>query len=102
MAFQPQKKVEIIVPEALVETVLDIARREGAKGYTMLATHGGGGLTSHWQGDDPSHGNQSMLVLIIAQDAIARRIAETVFPVLREYGGIVYLSEAEVFRSDRF
>ena len=102
MQTHAKKKLEIIVEAKLVEHVVEVIDRLGAGGYTIVPAIAGSGRGSSWQAGDLSNASSKVVVVVVADEPLARRLMEDVFALVEVYKAIVFLSDVEVFRSDRF
>ncbi|MEO1014707.1 MAG: hypothetical protein AAFX08_05905 [Pseudomonadota bacterium] len=103
--FHPATKVTIIAERLLQDKLVAKLEDAGAKGYTIVD---GGGKGEHFTraSDSASVVNAFSIIrieAILASDETARAIAteiETGF--FKQYSGVVYLSQVEVLRPERF
>lgn len=103
--FSQATKVVLIVERLIQEQVIDLIEEGGAKGYTLVP---GSGQGEHHRrrGSRASVVSDFSIVriefIMASKDkakAIAEKVAETYF---EQYPGIVYISDVEVIRADRF
>lgn len=103
--FHHATKVTIIAERLLQEGILKILDAGGAKGYTIVDGSGQGESIKR-EGGRASVVRAFSIVrieFILADDAVARRIAEQVSEAyFNQYPGIVYVSQVEVIRADKF
>lgn len=97
-----KKKLEIVVEAALVEHVVRVLDRLGASGYTIVPTIAGSGHGGVWQAGDISNASSKVMIVVVADEPLARQLMQDVFALVEAYKAIVFLSDVEVFRSDRF
>ena len=97
-----KKKLDVIVEAALVEHVVRVLDRLGAHGYTVLPAIAGSGREGPWQAGELSSASSKLMVVVVADEALARQIMDEVFALVKDYKAILYLSDVEVLRSDRF
>ncbi|HWS74181.1 MAG TPA: transcriptional regulator [Quisquiliibacterium sp.] len=95
------RKLLVIIAEAAIERPLVAdARRLGAMGYTVNEVHGGGAggeRSGEWEAE------RSVKLQVVCTEEAADRIAEHVLERYgRHYGLVVYLSDVQVFRSEKF
>jgi hypothetical protein len=102
LPIHPEKKLELIVPEAIVPRMVELIQKNGARGYTILETRGGMGLNAVWDDEEPAPGLASSLILVITNAEKAERLMEACLPYVRKYGGIIYSSDVAVLRPERF
>jgi nitrogen regulatory protein PII len=102
VATHPRKRVEIIVERARAPAILERIQALGATGYTLVPD-----VSGHGRQGDMGRGEvfdvfRSVMILVIAPEALARTIMAHVHAMLENYTGIVYLSDVEVVRADHF
>ena len=102
MLLHAKKKVEIIVEASLLEDALALIERLGARGYTVVPARAGRGVDGVWETGNISGAFQMVMVIVIADAAVAERIVEQAFTLLERYTAIVYVSDVEVVRGAQF
>jgi nitrogen regulatory protein PII len=96
-----RKKVELIVEKARLEEILDLLRDAGARGYTVIPTLQGLGNRGT-RANDLTGVGANVLVVVITNDAVARRIVEQLEAIWGDAIGVLYVSDVEVMRGDKF
>ncbi len=104
--FHTAVKVIIVTEKFLQERVCSLIESGGGKGYTLVSA-GGKGLHHLHSTDDKAsviEGFGNIKIEVIVRDrSKAEAIAETVMQnVFREYPGIIYLENVEIWREERF
>lgn len=96
-----KKKLVTIISESSIERrVLDDIRRFKIKGYTIVEARGSG--AHGFRGDESEH-DRNIRIEAICEEACARQLIEHLMKVYyKNYAMIAYLSDVEVFRSDKF
>ena len=103
MTLYRKKKVEIVVEAAQARRVLQILTHLHVKGYTVLSSVSGrGSRSSRSQLRESSGVLGNLLIIVIAAEELAYRIVEACQPLLADDIGIIYLSDVEVVRDERF
>ena len=97
-----EKKIEIICEEPIAERVLEVIESAGARGYTVIPTRGGRGEAGTFREAIVSDSLSNVVIIVIANDKVAETLVEKVYQLLRNYSGIIYTSDVEVLRPDRF
>ncbi|MGP1395129.1 MAG: P-II family nitrogen regulator [Inquilinaceae bacterium] len=97
-----KKKLEIILEEPVLRTALAVIDRLGATGYTVLPSLAGKGRDGAWREAHVGGGVNRVMVIVIAEENLARSLLEEVHIALRDYTAIVYLSDVEVVRVEHF
>lgn len=94
------RKLLTIVAEATLEKKLaKLALKLGAHGYTVVEAHGEGwgGHAGEWEAD------RTIQMQVLAEETVAEAIAERVIAEFgRNYNVALWLSDARIFRPERF
>ncbi|MFN2200070.1 MAG: P-II family nitrogen regulator, partial [Caldilineaceae bacterium] len=78
--------------------VYDLLRKltaAGVTGYTLIRAVEGSGERGRRSGDELTGIMQNSLIIIACSPELAERITEVVLPVLRRFGGVCLVSDAE-------
>jgi PII-like signaling protein len=102
MQLYKKKKVEIVAEAVLQQQILKMIEDEGAKGYTVIPEAFGKGHRGVRNEAHVSNVFINVLIIVIAEERIAMRIIENAQPLLKNYAGIVYVSEVDVVRDEHF
>ena len=102
MAFFKKKKIEIVVEAARAQRILEMLEEEGAKGYTVIPQVSGKGHRGVRNEAHVSDVFRNVLIMVIVAEDNARKIMEKTQPLLKDYAGIVFMSDAEVVRNEHF
>ena len=97
-----RKKVEIIVERAQMRRVLDLVERLGATGYTVIPTLAGKGHHGPRAEDGVARVFESVMVIAITTEPVAKALLAEVSAAMRDYIGIVAVSDVEVARPEHF
>jgi len=95
-------RVEILLDEPLVRTVVEIIERAGVTGYTHFVAAGGSGRSGRWTDDQVTRADSKVLILTIATTETAKVIVAELAPLLESHGIVIMLSSVQVVRADRF
>lgn len=98
-----RKRIEVLVDMPLLSRIEKIAAETGVKVYTVLPTRGGGGEEGRWFDDRVTGGAGTRVIFsTVTTEENADAIIAQLEPFLDEYGILVYRSDVEVIRSDKF
>ncbi|MCW5750255.1 MAG: DUF190 domain-containing protein [Alphaproteobacteria bacterium] len=97
-----KKKIEIVVEAARARAIIEMIEAVGAKGYTIVPDVSGRGNRGVRDEAHLSDVFRNMLIIVIAAEEIANRIIEQLQPLLKDYAGIVVISDVEVIRDEHF
>lgn len=98
----PRKKLEIVIEASHLRQLTDLIENHGAKGYTILPTESGKGLTGERGFVDVAGVFRNFLVMTIAREPVARAIMADIRDQMRDSVAILSLSDVEVARDDHF
>lgn len=90
----PIKRMEIITAAVELPDLLAILDALGISGYTVLEGVRGRGHRGNVSDDEVTGVFKSVYVLIACTDEESRRIAESLRPILRRFGGVCLVSDA--------
>ena len=102
MQLHAKKKVEVILEAPLLRRTLEVIAASGASGYTVLPAHAGTGSEGPWKRGQVSDAFQMACIVVICDAAIAEKLVDEVFGLLRHYTAIVYVSDVGVVRSEKY
>lgn len=89
------KRVDLILSERELDTVLRAIDQAGSKGYTVTKHVTGRGLRGVVsEGMDFSGLGANAHVIVFCEEAILEPLRQAVKPLLSTYGGVGYVSEA--------
>jgi nitrogen regulatory protein PII len=102
---QPATKVVIVTEEIILKGILQIIEEAGVHGYTVLAARGKGSHNTR-SGSKPSVSAEFTNVqieAIVSDKETGQRIVDAVAEkYFSNFAGIVYLTQIEVLRSEKF
>ncbi len=93
--MQPVKRVEIVADSVELPELVAVVERAGASGYTVIREvqgQGGRGLRAN---DTVTEVFKNSYLLVACPPDVAARIVEQVRPLLKHYGGICLVSDAQ-------
>jgi nitrogen regulatory protein PII len=91
----PVKKIEIIVDYLDLQKVVSSLRDLGIKGYTVIREASGTGDRGARAGDGLSGEFNNSLILIACSESECTRIIESMRPLLKRFGGVCLVSDAQ-------
>jgi len=97
-----RKKVEILADQPLVRRIVEVVKRCGVTGWTVLPVTAGGGRLNAWSDDQIAGASAKALVFTITTEAHARELVEALTPLLDSHGLLVWVTDVEVIRPERF
>ncbi len=97
---QTRKLITIVTEAALEQRVAQDVLRLGAHGYTVIDARGSG---AHGKRDAALDQFGNIKIDVICEEKVAARIAEHMrAQYFKHYAMILYVSEVEVLRSEKF
>ncbi|MBL8671723.1 MAG: DUF190 domain-containing protein [Alphaproteobacteria bacterium] len=102
IAVHRRKKVEIVVEKVRAPAIVALIERLGATGYTVMPSLAGSGHTGLRGASEVVGVFDNVIVMAVTSEDKARAIMSGAMEVLRDYAGIVLLSDVEVARPDHF
>lgn len=98
----PRKKIEIIVEAPLQRSVLDWLQQQGVQGWSILPRVTGGGHHGERSSDDVTRAFDNVMIIAVTTEAVARKVLDGFHARFVDAVAIVYLSDVEVSRAERF
>jgi nitrogen regulatory protein PII len=89
------KRLEIVVDTLAVPKLLGALEATGVTGWTVVREVTGKGERGLRSGDDPSGVAGNGYVLTACDPGDVARVAEAIRPLLRTFGGVCLVSDAE-------
>jgi nitrogen regulatory protein PII len=89
----PMKRLEIVVDALELSNVAVVLDQAGVSGYTVIREVTGKGDRGDRSGDDLTGALRNGYILCACTDTQARRIAEAVAPLLRQFGGVCLVTD---------
>ncbi|MEE1876393.1 P-II family nitrogen regulator [Altererythrobacter litoralis] len=96
-----RKRIEILTDTALVKRVTDAIDRVEITGWTVTPVLSGKGREGRWR-EERVMGTDKVLVLTIAAEDKAMRLAEEIAPILTSHGLLFSMWDVQVIRGERF
>ncbi|MGQ7829126.1 P-II family nitrogen regulator [Altererythrobacter sp. Z27] len=96
-----RKRIEILTDTALVKRVTDAIDRAEITGWTVTPVLSGKGREGRWR-EERVMGTDKVLVLTIAAEDKAMRLAEEIAPILTSHGLLFSMWDVQVIRGERF
>lgn len=93
--MMPVKKIEIIVDALELPEVLKLLDRAGVSGYTIIKDATGKGERGTRGGGELSGTFINSYVMTACPPEQVERVVETVRPILKRYGGVCLVSDAQ-------
>lgn len=95
MNVTPMKRVEIVVDSLHLPRLLDVLRKAGVPGYTVLSGAEGYGDRGDQHADEVSGVSTNAYVMLAVSPQLLPEITAATKPLLRDYGGICLISDCQ-------
>ena len=96
-----RKRIEILSDTALLKRVTDAIERAEITGWSVTPVLSGKGSEGRWREERVTGTDKAIVLTIAAQDK-AMKLAEDLAPVLTKFGFILSMWDVEVIRGERF
>ena len=93
--MNPVKRIEIIIDSLQLKELLTQLEAIGVSGYTVIRDVTGTGDRGERSGDQLTDALKNGYVLIACPESQLQQITDALGPMLKEYGGICLVSDAE-------
>jgi hypothetical protein len=93
--MQPIQRLELVIDAIHVELVIDVLRRVGVTGYTVVNGASGWGDRGARRPDGVSGVFENCVVLCACDQAQLDNAIEQLKPILQRYGGVGLVSDAQ-------
>ncbi len=98
-----RKRIEILVDGPLARKITQAADLAGINGYTLLAAISGKGGGGAWHDDMVTGGaSAKQLFLTVCNEEKAQAFLDRVKPLLESHGLVLFLSDVQVVRGNKF
>jgi hypothetical protein len=97
-----RKRIEILVDTPLVPRLIKHARDVDISGWSLIHVDAGGGRDGAWQHDDVTGAAAKTIILMIASEAKASALVDSIAPLLDSYRLLLTVGDVQVVRGDRF
>ncbi len=102
MQTYSRKKLELIIETAHMPRIKAVLERHDNQAYTVVPCLSGRGARGDWTPDRLSAAGSRVLLIAVAEEAIIQSILEDFYEVLAELPGVVFVSDVDVLRPERF
>ncbi|MDX2235259.1 MAG: hypothetical protein NW200_12245 [Hyphomonadaceae bacterium] len=96
------RKVEIIVEAPILRQVEDCLADAGIHVFTVLEGREGRGLAGRWNDAHLADGMDQVMIVAVAPAATVAVAAAEIARLFQRYPGVMFFSDVEVIRPERF
>ncbi|MBV7256545.1 hypothetical protein KCG44_07075 [Pacificimonas sp. WHA3] len=97
-----RRRIEVLVDKPLMSTVEKHAELAGIEHYTIFAAHSGRGHTGRWSDDQLTGALAKRMFLAVSNEETSDRFIEALTPFLDSHGLVLFVSNVEVVRGERY
>ena len=94
------KKLEIIIESVEISRVIKIIDACQAAGYTKINDVAGRGERGRIASAGLSDILNSSMIIVVDSENIIQKIIDKIKPILRDYSGIMFVSDVEVYHGE--
>ncbi|MEM7396677.1 MAG: transcriptional regulator [Verrucomicrobiota bacterium] len=96
--MKPVKRIEIVIDAAHTPALLDVLKEADAPGHTLVRDVHGSGDRGDRTGDHLTEVFRNCLIIVACPPEQCESLVEAVRPLLRKFGGICLVSDAQWLR----
>jgi len=97
-----KKKIEVIIEAPASRLVTELLDQHGATGYTVFPALTGKGASGRWERSPVTDVREQVLIIAVSSPERSAAIVADLESLLRDFHGVVFVSDVEVIRSERF
>lgn len=98
--MRPCKRLEIVIERAQASRIEDAMQRAGVSGFTVIQNAGGSGDRGYRRADDVTDTDENCVFIVaVEEEQVLTQLLEQVGPVLKRFGGMCLVSEAQLLIS---
>lgn len=95
-------RIEVLVDAPLAPRLVNLSRKAGITGHTLIRTTSGEGTHGVWEEDLVSGATAKFIFLAIANQARADAFVDLIQPLLESHSLLVLRSPVDVIRPEKF
>ncbi len=96
------RKVEIIIEAPILRQVEALLAASGIHVFTVLEAREGRGIAGRWNDAHMVDGMDQRMVVAVAPPESVAQAAEAIAQLFERYPGVMFFSDVEVIRPERF
>lgn len=97
-----RRKVEILADQPLLRRIIALVEECGVTGHSVLPVAEGSGQGGRWVSDAITGAETKVMVVTITTEEQAGRLLAALAPLLASHGLLVWTSEVEVIRAEKY
>ena len=102
MALTQKKKIEIIIPNPMIQLVVQRLDQLGAHRYTLVDAIAGRGHSGGWDSTHLTDATRHSMIMVVVSEDLVEPIVTEIGKLFDDYHGIFYVSDVNVLRADYF
>ena len=92
------KRLEIVIDAAHTPELIQVIKKAGAPGYTLIRDVQGSGDRGDRSGDGLGNVYRNCYMLVAVSEDLAEVIVDKTRPLLKRYGGMCLISDAQLLK----
>ncbi len=97
-----RRKLEIIVESAILRRTEAVLTECGVHVFTVLDGREGRGLAGRWEDENVADALEQRMIVAVTTAEVAEKVFARMAEVFTRYPGVIYASDVDVLRADRF
>jgi nitrogen regulatory protein PII len=102
MQTHKRRKLELIVEAAILKRTEAILAECGVHVFTVLDGREGRGLAGRWNDENVADALEQRLIIAVATHEAAEKVVARMADLFLRYPGVIYMSDVDVLRAERF
>ena len=102
MQTHRRRKLEIIVESAILRRTEGILTECGVHVFTVLDGREGRGLAGRWEDENVADALDQRMIIAVTTPEVAEKVFARMAEVFARYPGVIYASDVDVLRAERF
>jgi nitrogen regulatory protein PII len=102
MQTHRRRKIELIVESAILKRTEAVLIECGVHVFTVLDGREGRGLSGRWEDENVADALEQRLIIAVTTAEAAEKVFARMAELFTRYPGVMYASDVEVLRAERF
>lgn len=97
-----RRKLEIIVESAILKRTEAVLTECGVHVFTVLDGREGRGLAGRWEDENVADALEQRMIVAVTTAEAAEKVFIRMAEIFARYPGVIYASDVDVLRAERF
>ncbi|MBU6373691.1 MAG: hypothetical protein KJS97_13275 [Alphaproteobacteria bacterium] len=102
MQTHRRRKIEIIVESAILKRTEALLTECGVHVFTVLDGREGRGLAGRWEDENVADALEQRMIVAVTTAEVAEKVFARMAEIFARYPGVIYASDVDVLRAERF